>query len=315
VTGGGGYVGGYVIAALRSHEHRVLALVRGPATADRVRQLGAEAVSGDVTQPGAWQTHARTADAIVHLAIPGPLAARRAYETTGLSARWARQVAQFEAQALDALFDVARSSTKCRALITTTGPAASGQHGSDFIDEDSQGPQSVFGKVQSMVEERTLAAAREGIAASVLRPGAVYGPDGGFAARILRAATRGKVLYVGAGDNYISWVHIRDYANAYVHALDGRSAGRVVAIVDDEPMRSRDAMQLLAELAGARSARAVPGWIARMASGPIVHGWATQSARMRNTRAKQPRRGKPIRIPGSSAQTKFAVSHRGDLST
>jgi nucleoside-diphosphate-sugar epimerase len=194
-------------------------------------------------------------------------------------------VADFESRALPLLFEAATGSDSVRAVITTTGPAAAGHHGDSWIDEDARGPASSFGGVQRAVEERTLEAAARGIPAVVLRPGAVYGPDGGFAARVLRTAKRGRVVYAGDGRNYVSWVHIEDYAAAYERAASGAGTGYVIAVVDDEPFTSRDAMTLLAELAGAKAPLRIPVPIVRALRGPVIAGWATQSARVHNQRA------------------------------
>lgn len=287
VTGGSGYVGGYVLRALSASGHRVKALVRSEASAQRVRALGASAVSGDVAAAGPWQEHALESDAILHLACPSPRAERKPYEWAPFSQTWVHSVAAFEERALPLLFACARGSSRCRILVTTTGPAAAGDHGDRWIDESARGPASSFGRVQQMIEDRTLEAARSGVPAMVIRPGAVYGPDGGFAARVLRDAARGRVLHVGSGSNYISWVHIEDYAATYVLALAGAAAGKVVTVVDDHPATARASMELLAELTGVTRVHRVPRVIARIVAGPVVFGWATQSARARNLRARE----------------------------
>jgi nucleoside-diphosphate-sugar epimerase len=287
VTGGSGYVGGYVLAALAREGHRALALARSEEAARRVRAQGATPVPGDVTASGPWQDLARRVDAIIHLACPSPGANRRWFEWTSFSPRWVRLVRDTEALALPLLFEVARANPRLVTLLTTTGPAAAGDHGEGWIDEDARGPTSIFGEVQRMIEEQTLHAASAGVPAAVVRPGAVYGRDGGFGARVLRAAGRGRVVYVGTGSNYVSWVHIEDYADAYVRALTGGANGHVVAVVDDVPMPSRQSMELLASAAGARAPRGVPTVATRIAMGPVVAGWATQSARVKNDRAKK----------------------------
>jgi nucleoside-diphosphate-sugar epimerase len=287
ITGGSGYVGGYVLAALIQAGHRVHALARSSSSAQRVEALGAEAVLGDVTGTGDWQEHARRASAIIHLACPSPGSHRRFHEWTPLSTRWVQLVRDTERRALPLLFEAARANPRLVTLLTTTGPAAAGDHEDSWIDEDARGPTSIFGEVQQMIEDSTLEAARAGVPAAVIRPGAVYGPDGGFGSRVLRGAQHGRVVFVGDGNNYLSWVHIEDYANAYLHALSGAANGYAVAIVDDAPTRSRDAMALLASMAGAPPPRSVPKLVARIAAGPVVVGWATQSARLKNQRAKR----------------------------
>src|SRR5690606_11353657 len=62
LTGASGYVGGYVLRALRARGHAVRALVRsGPAPE------GAEAAHGDVTAPASLEGAFEGIDAVVHL--------------------------------------------------------------------------------------------------------------------------------------------------------------------------------------------------------------------------------------------------------
>src|SRR3989449_8303406 len=67
VTGASGLVGSHVVEALVARGGPVRALVR-PASRAAVLRLGAEAVTGDVTDPAAWQAAARGVRAIVHSA-------------------------------------------------------------------------------------------------------------------------------------------------------------------------------------------------------------------------------------------------------
>ncbi len=266
LTGGSGYVGGYVIPRLCARGHRVFALARSARAAERVGGLAGkvQAVEGDLSAPGNWLETAARADAIIHLAtrvatVPRR-ASRRFFGWAQFSAHWVELVREFESRALEQLLAAARRNPGC-TLITTTGPAASGHHShSDLVDEDALGATSSFGAVQRMIETRTLDAVRSGMPASVLRPGAVYEPDGGFAAQLLGAARRGRAFYAGRGDNYVSWVHIEDYAEAYVHAVERGAQGAVIAVVDDEPFTSRSAMEELARLCGAARPRSVPAW-------------------------------------------------------
>src|ERR1700684_2015216 len=52
VTGGGGFLGGFVLREAVRRGHEVTALARSPAAAGKVRALGARPVSGDLAAPG-----------------------------------------------------------------------------------------------------------------------------------------------------------------------------------------------------------------------------------------------------------------------
>jgi uncharacterized protein YbjT (DUF2867 family) len=68
VTGAGGFVGGYVLNALRGRRGRVLGLVRHQYQEEKVRQSNAEAVFGDLTDPDSLHAAMAGVDAVIHTA-------------------------------------------------------------------------------------------------------------------------------------------------------------------------------------------------------------------------------------------------------
>ena len=67
VTGGTGFVGPRVVAALRDRDLPVRALARRPAREEALRALGVELVEGDVTKPETLGPALAGADTVVHL--------------------------------------------------------------------------------------------------------------------------------------------------------------------------------------------------------------------------------------------------------
>lgn len=67
LTGGTGFVGGHVARRLVERGHRVRALVRSPALARRLDDLGAELVDGDITEPQSLAGKAAGCDTVIHL--------------------------------------------------------------------------------------------------------------------------------------------------------------------------------------------------------------------------------------------------------
>jgi hypothetical protein len=61
VTGGSGFVGGRLIEWLRAEEHAARVLARSDSAAERVRSLGAEAVTGEFADCAAVRPAPRTA--------------------------------------------------------------------------------------------------------------------------------------------------------------------------------------------------------------------------------------------------------------
>jgi uncharacterized protein YbjT (DUF2867 family) len=67
VTGGTGFVGGYVVHALRARNYDVRALARDPAKAGKLSSWGVELVRGDVTDPASILAALAGCDVVVHL--------------------------------------------------------------------------------------------------------------------------------------------------------------------------------------------------------------------------------------------------------
>jgi len=67
VTGGTGFVGGHVVAALRRAGERVRCLVRDVRSAEKPALAGCELVEGDMTHPVTLRAAVDGADAVVHL--------------------------------------------------------------------------------------------------------------------------------------------------------------------------------------------------------------------------------------------------------
>ena len=119
---------------------------------------------------------------------------------------------------------------------------------------------------------------------AVLRYGAFYGP--GANDDQVRLVRKRLVPLVGRGTGYVSWVHVDDAASATVLAVEQRATG-VFNIVDDEPAPVIQWLPYLAECAGAKPPRRVPGWLARLLAGEMVVGMMTEGRGFSNAKAKR----------------------------
>ena len=68
VTGGAGFIGGAVVRQLVARGDRIVAIVRDPARATALRDLGVELRTGDLTRTPAIVDAMRGCDAVIHLA-------------------------------------------------------------------------------------------------------------------------------------------------------------------------------------------------------------------------------------------------------
>jgi nucleoside-diphosphate-sugar epimerase len=256
VTGGSGLVGSHVIAALRGCGHAVVALAR-PGAVGAVRELGAEPVEGDVTDPEAWHRAAGGGvDAIVHAAaiVQRPGASLTEYEAVNVGAtRRAVEAAR-----------AARARLVHVSSVAVVGGSSDYSPRPERRTEDAPfrplAPDDFYARTKRAAEEVVRAAAERGeITAVAVRPNVVYGErDRLFTPRLVRAVRARLVPLIGPGTNHLPCVYAGNLAAAIVAALDGhapRSGFRAYHITADAApaLEARQFLEAVAEACGVRA--------------------------------------------------------------
>ncbi|MFD6164407.1 NAD-dependent epimerase/dehydratase family protein [Oerskovia sp. NPDC060287] len=204
LTGGTGFIGSAVLAALTARGHRVTALVRSEGSARTVKAAGATAVVADLTDTAALAALLEDADAAVHAAAA----------SDGTSPA-------IDASVVDAV--LATFDGTARPFVHTSGIWVYGS--GDAIAEDSPLDPPAIVAWRLPIEERLLAAVARGrVVASVVVPGIVYGHGAGIPG-IVAGAPRGEgpdgasLTLVGSGTQRWATVHVDDLAELYVLAV------------------------------------------------------------------------------------------------
>lgn len=302
ITGATGCIGQAVAARLRTDGHDIVALARTSGSADRLKALGYDVVSGVLEAPDAWRAAAAGADAIVHAAWVRP--GRRMTE------RWLAAVRDTDAAATTAMIEAARAGGRCRALLYTSGMSVYGDHGENWIDETTPAAPSAIGAYKLLGERHVLEAHRAGVPALVFRPGLVYGLTGVFVDHFLAPASRGRLSYVGSGANYHPTIHIEDLAAAYSLALARPPVGSVLNIVDDDPLPMRVLGEVLLEAFGGGRTRSAPAWLVGIFAGKPLARMLTESYRARNARARDTLGWAPRRTSARVGFPEVAAAYR-----
>jgi len=232
VTGGTGYIGRALIAELAEAGHEVVALHRSGGKASMLESLGATPLEGDLLQPGTWRAAASAADAAIHTAFD-----------YGDPERGDRV-------ALDALLEATAEGGA--RLVYTSGCWVVGDTGGEVVGDDApldHPAELVRWRVPH--ERRVVESSREDRPTAIVRPGIVYGREGGLIARMFATARKtGAAEYVGGGLNHWSLIHVGDLARLYRMVLETRAEG-VVQAVDGRPARVADIAGTASLAAGA----------------------------------------------------------------
>lgn len=277
VTGATGFVGGAVARALLAAGHRVVAWVRSPAKARALAGQGARVAAGDMRDPATYLPLVDEVDAVVHAA--------QLRVTGRLGPGKIRLLHQANHVMTDAL--ARRCMSAGKRLLYTGGCFVYGDHGDDWIDESTPLTPSPLGEGDANEIARLRDRHEAGLDVVVLSPGFVYGPGGNFTTLFYDDARRGRLRCIGRGRNYWSCVHVDDLAEAYVLALTRAPAGATYNIVDDEPLRLREFVDLLADAVGGVAVRPVPAFLARLVAGAPAVTSLTSSYRVNNTKARR----------------------------
>jgi nucleoside-diphosphate-sugar epimerase len=223
ITGATGYIGSAVSEKLQAFGHQVSGLARSDASARKLERLGAHAVRGDMGDGGAIADAARQCDAVIHLAM------ELSAEAPGL-----------DRNAIDAVLGALRATLRNpgKPFLYTSGIWVLGDTGGQEADESTPLHPAPIVAWRPAHEQLVLTA--EGMRGIVIRPGMVYGREGGIMAGFVRERkSSGVVHYVGSGENRWPCVHVDDLADLYVLALQApagglyfASAGPSVAVKD-----------------------------------------------------------------------------------
>lgn len=221
LTGATGYVGARIARRLLENGHTVSGLARSSESAAKLSHTGVTPHEGDLARPETLAAGAKNADGVIHTAFGND------FDNFG-------GMVETDLAALEALVGALAGTGK--PLIASNGSAFLGDTGDALADETRPADETSYFAPRARPDRRLQeAASQHNLRAAVLRlPFFVYGDNGSvFAPALLHFARQaGRSIYVGAGDNRASAVHVEDAARAYVLALEKATPGAIYHLAD-----------------------------------------------------------------------------------
>ena len=263
------------LTLLTAH-YRVYALIRNPAYAEKLRDLGVTPVLGDLDNRASLRRVAGLADAVLHFAPPAPGTAtdlRTCHLLAALSRACHGQDRRGQGRRMPARL----------VYISTSG--VYGDCKGAWVSETSPvSAQSGRGRLRVDAERQIRDwARRNGVNASILRVPGIYAAERLPVARL----RTGSPAILSSEDSYSNHIHADDLARIAVAALRRGKPCRVYHATDDDEMKMGDYFDAVADAYGLpRPPRLSRAEVQRQVS-PMMWSFMNESRRLTNGRMKR----------------------------
>lgn len=246
VTGGGGFLGLYIVEQLLQRNDDVRVFCRGHHPL--LEKLGVEIARGDIRDKSAVMNACRGCDVVFHVAaIPGIWGSWQEYHS-------------INTLGTENVIEGCRQNGVSK-LIYTSSPSVVFS-GNEHLDADESLPYPDrflchYSHSKALAEQSVLGANGEkNFASCALRPHLIWGPrDHHLIPKLIARAKAGKLMRVGDGQNLVSISYVENVASAHLQVAEvllqeSRVAGKVYFINEPEPVNLWNWIDEILQLAG-----------------------------------------------------------------
>lgn len=231
VTGGGGFLGRYVVELLLRRGNEVRIFQRSGA--DDLAAQEIQVIQGDLKDREALAAAAEGVNSVVHIAAKAGI--------------WGTRRDYFDINVMGTrnVLDACRAAGVRRLVYTSTPSVVFNRK--SFSGEDESLPYGRnwlchYAETKALAEAEVLQAnGKDGLMTCALRPHLIWGVgDPHLMPRVIERAASRKLKIVGGGHNLVDITHVRNAARAHIQALDalenGAAAGKAYFLSQGEPV-------------------------------------------------------------------------------
>jgi nucleoside-diphosphate-sugar epimerase len=231
VTGGGGFLGRYIVEQLIDRGDSVRIFARG--SYPELVEIGAELIRGDLQDAQAVSLACKNIDIVFHVGAKAGF--------------WGNWDAYYGINVLgtDNILVACREQKVANLVYTSSPSVIFSNESQENINESTPYPEhyeSHYPHTKAIAERAVLKANNQDLLTVSLRPHLIFGPrDTQILPRVLSRARKGRIIQVGNGTNKVDLSYVEDVARAHLLAADALMPGSPVAgsvyfISQDEPV-------------------------------------------------------------------------------
>ncbi len=263
VTGGGGFLGRYIVEQLLEQGHEVRVFCRGEYP--ELTKIGAELFRADLQNSEKVFEACQSIDIVFHVAAKAGF--------------WGKWEEYYNANVIGTqnIID-ACLKTGIKKLVFTSSPSVIFNNSAqENVNESIPYPnkyENFYSHTKAIAEQLVQSANSEQLATCSLRPHLIFGPrDNHLFPRVLAKAKQGKLPQIGTGQNLVDLTYVEDAAWAHLLAAEkleigSKISGKAYFISQNEPVNVWDFInQLLNSLDIPPIRIKFPLWLARIAGG------------------------------------------------
>jgi nucleoside-diphosphate-sugar epimerase len=254
LTGGSGFLGRYLIGALKDNGAEVFALARSAASAEIVARRGAMPIAGDLDADGPWTKALGDCQMVLHgAALLVPFAPYKDFFAANvLGTRRVLSAAQ-------------RSGARRFVQIGAAAVVMGAPRPMRDVDETAALQTPAFAPyiaTKAIAEREIRAASRDGFDAMVVRPPAIWGEGSHLAASLREALDKGQFALIDQGRAVMSTCHAANVAAGALAALGKGRGGEAYFLADAGTTTFRAFASAMVGAEALKGVRSFPFWAA-----------------------------------------------------